>query len=138
MDEEEQKKIRSVSWWWNAPGYFDKWRVFPRIFISMYIFMLYETGTWFMLLADPTNAQAGFVSVIVGAGAAWFGLYVNSGHTQPPSVISPMQAARLRAYDEAKSPSSERPIVSVSATYSPRIIRRDRRDELFDDDAPKG
>ena len=23
--------------------------------------------------------QAGFVSVIVGAGAAWFGLYVNSG-----------------------------------------------------------
>jgi len=32
-----------------------------------------------MELPDPTNAQAGFVSVIVGAGAAWFGLYVNSG-----------------------------------------------------------
>ena len=27
----------------------------------------------------PNNAQAGFVSVIVGAGAAWFGLYVNGG-----------------------------------------------------------
>ena len=26
---------------------------------------------------DPNNAQAGFVSVVVGAGAAWFGLYVN-------------------------------------------------------------
>jgi hypothetical protein len=24
-------------------------------------------------------AQSGFVSVIVGAGAAWFGLYVNFG-----------------------------------------------------------
>ena len=34
---------------------------------------------WFMGLPDPNNAQAGFVSVIVGAGAAWFGLYVNSG-----------------------------------------------------------
>jgi hypothetical protein len=30
-----------------------------------------------MDLADPNNAQAGFVSVVVGAGAAWFGLYVN-------------------------------------------------------------
>ena len=33
---------------------------------------------WFMGLADPNNAQAGFVSVIVGAGAAFRGLYVNS------------------------------------------------------------
>jgi hypothetical protein len=31
-----------------------------------------------MLLPDPNNAQAGLVSVVVGAGAAWFGLYVNS------------------------------------------------------------
>ena len=30
-----------------------------------------------MNLPDPNNAQAGFVSVVVGAGAAWFGLYVN-------------------------------------------------------------
>ena len=28
----------------------------------------------------PTNAQAAFISTIVGAGAAWFGLYVGSGH----------------------------------------------------------
>ena len=32
---------------------------------------------WFMNLDAPNNAQAGFVSVVVGAGAAWFGLYVN-------------------------------------------------------------
>jgi hypothetical protein len=31
-----------------------------------------------MALEEPNNAQAGFISVIVGAGAAWFGLYVNS------------------------------------------------------------
>ena len=39
---------------------------------------LLQTCSWFMSLQDPNNAQAGFVSVIVGAGAAWFGLYVNS------------------------------------------------------------
>ena len=33
---------------------------------------------WFMNLPDPTNAQAAFISTIVGAGAAWFGLYVGS------------------------------------------------------------
>ena len=31
-----------------------------------------------MSLEDPSNAQAGFISTIVGAGAAWFGLYVGS------------------------------------------------------------
>tara|TARA_R110000824_G_scaffold121266_1_gene277315 strand:+ start:735 stop:842 length:108 start_codon:yes stop_codon:yes gene_type:complete len=33
-----------------------------------------------MDLSSPNNAQAGFVSVIVGAGAAWFGLYLNGGN----------------------------------------------------------
>jgi hypothetical protein len=41
--------------------------------------MFYEVVQWFMALPDPNNAQAGLVSVVVGAGAAWFGLYVNSG-----------------------------------------------------------
>jgi hypothetical protein len=35
---------------------------------------------WFMSLSDPSMAQAGFVSTVVGAGAAWFGLYVGSGN----------------------------------------------------------
>lgn len=30
-----------------------------------------------MALDDPTNAQSAFVSVIVGAGAGFFGIYVN-------------------------------------------------------------
>jgi len=37
-----------------------------------------------MQLPEPTNAQSAFVSVIVGAGAAWFGLYV--GGTRPAKV----------------------------------------------------
>ena len=65
--------------WWVAPEYFSRWRLFPRAFISMYIYLLFETTTWFMALPEPNNAQAGLISVIVGAGAAWFGLYVNGG-----------------------------------------------------------
>ena len=31
-----------------------------------------------MDLAAPTLEQSGLISVLVGAGAAWFGLYVSS------------------------------------------------------------
>lgn len=40
--------------------------------------VFYNSTQWFMALEDPSNAQAGFISTIVGAGAAWFGLYVGS------------------------------------------------------------
>ena len=37
-----------------------------------------------MALPDTTNAQSAFVSVIVGAGAAWFGLYVGGTRQSKP------------------------------------------------------
>ncbi len=55
----------------------DSWRIIPRLLILAYMVVFYQTCNWFMSLPDPNNAQAGFVSVVVGAGAAWFGLYVN-------------------------------------------------------------
>jgi hypothetical protein len=57
----------------------DAWRIFPRIFISVYIILLYQVVNWFMMIDNPTMEQSGLVSIIVGAGAAWFGLYVGSG-----------------------------------------------------------
>ena len=68
-------------WVWVAPEYFSRWRVFPRAFITMYIYLLFQSANWFMALEDPTVAQSGLISVLVGAGAAWFGLYVNSTST---------------------------------------------------------
>ena len=56
----------------------DSWRIFPRVFISTYIFLLYKVTIWFMQLPDPTMAQSGLVSIVVGAGAAWFGLYAGT------------------------------------------------------------
>jgi hypothetical protein len=57
----------------------DSWRIFPRIFISTYIFLLYKVVIWYMNLQAPTMEQSGLVSIVVGAGAAWFGLYTGGG-----------------------------------------------------------
>lgn len=67
------------------PETVNRWRIIPRLLILTYMIVFYQTTTWFMSLSDPNNAQAGFVSVIVGAGAAWFGLYVNSNATDTNS-----------------------------------------------------
>jgi len=56
----------------------DSWRIFPRVFISTYIFLLYKVVIWYMDLQAPTMEQSGLVSIVVGAGAAWFGLYTGS------------------------------------------------------------
>jgi len=73
---------KTTNWIWLAPEYFSRWRLFPRAFISMYIYLLYDVTHWFMLLPEPNSQQAGLVSVLVGSGAAWFGLYVNSNSTK--------------------------------------------------------
>ena len=66
-----------------TPDTLDKWRIWPRLIISLYGLAFYQTTQWFMALPDPTNAQSGFVSVMVGAGAGFFGIYVNGKATAP-------------------------------------------------------
>ena len=56
----------------------DSWRIFPRVFITTYIYLLYKVVIWYMALNDPTMEQSGLVSIVVGAGAAWFGLYTGT------------------------------------------------------------
>ena len=50
----------------------DRWRIVPRLFICLYGLAFFRATEWFMALPEPTNAQSAFISVIVGAGAAWF------------------------------------------------------------------
>ena len=57
----------------------DRFRIIPRIIIVLYSYIFYNTAQWFMLLEDPSTSQAMFMSTIVGASAAFFGLYVGSG-----------------------------------------------------------
>ena len=56
----------------------DAWRIFPRMFLTVYIILLYKVVIWFMGLDAPSFEQSGLVSIVVGAGAAWFGLYTGS------------------------------------------------------------
>ena len=96
--------MNTNSFWWYAPEYFSRWRLFPRAFISMYIYLLYEVCIWFMALPEPNNAQAGLVSVVVGAGAAWFGIYCNSTSSKHEPVAVPQQTGSIQANTIASSP----------------------------------
>lgn len=64
--------------WIHLARTLDSWRIFPRAFITVYIILLYKVVIWFMSLPSPGLEQSGLVSIVVGAGAAWFGLYVGS------------------------------------------------------------
>jgi hypothetical protein len=68
--------------WIDMATAVDSWRIFPRLFITTYIYLLYKVVVWYMGIEDPTMEQSGLVSIVVGAGAAWFGLYTGSGKTK--------------------------------------------------------
>jgi len=78
MDEEDP------TWYNKVATVLDRFRTVPRLIMLAYIYAFYQSTTWFMALTDPTNAQAAFISTIVGAGAAFFGLYVGKA----PSPIA--------------------------------------------------
>ena len=64
------------TWYNKTAGILDKFRFIPRLIMLAYIYAFYKSITWFMTLPEPSNAQAMFISTIVGAGAEFFGLYV--------------------------------------------------------------
>lgn len=76
----------------------DAFRIFPRLLVGGYTYILYSTITWYMnleptLIADcdvellgqtcivaaPSTQHAALVTAVVGVAAAIFGLYANSG-----------------------------------------------------------
>ena len=75
FEETTTKTVKTIKWvWWflkeELPQFLSNWRTVPRIMMVLYGLVFYNTMTWFMALDAPNNAQAGFVSVVVGAGAA--------------------------------------------------------------------
>lgn len=87
MSEPDINKDGFISKYEAFPYLIDKLRIFPRAFISVYIYVFYIVVEWFMTIPEPNMAQAGLVSVITGAGAAWFGLYVNSGSAKTDKIV---------------------------------------------------
>ena len=64
--------------WIHLARAVDSWRIWPRAFLSVYIFLIYWVVMWFLDLPEPSMEQSVLISILVGAGAAWFGVYVNS------------------------------------------------------------
>tara|TARA_B100000586_G_C20094713_1_gene421842 strand:- start:1212 stop:1592 length:381 start_codon:yes stop_codon:yes gene_type:complete len=77
-DLEADKEVNPWQRWIHFAHMVDQWRIFPRLFLTVYIILLYDSAWWFMDLVEPTLEQSGLVSVLVGAGAAWFGLYAGT------------------------------------------------------------
>ena len=57
----------------------DVFRVIPRLMVTGYGYMVWQTVTWFQSIPEPTSQHTFLISTIVGGAAAVFGLYVNSG-----------------------------------------------------------
>ena len=64
--------------WIHLAKTIDAWRIFPRVFVGVYIYLFYEVVIWFMTIEEPNMEQAGLVSIIVGAMAAVFGIYAGT------------------------------------------------------------
>ncbi len=77
MENEKEPDNPWQKWIWFSQM-IDAWRIFPRAFLSIYMYLLYYTTFWFMDLAEPSLEQSGLISIVVGAGAAWFGLYAGT------------------------------------------------------------
>ena len=77
MENEREPDNPWQKWIWLSQM-IDAWRIFPRLFLSVYIYLLYYCTMCFMALETPTLEQSGLISIVVGAGAAWFGLYAGT------------------------------------------------------------
>ncbi len=56
---------------------FLKWKILPRFMMLVMTLMSWRVVEWFMSLPDPTNAQAGLVSVVTGAMTGAFAVWMN-------------------------------------------------------------
>jgi hypothetical protein len=68
--------------WIHLAKTVDAWRIFPRVFVSVYIVLLYDVVTWFMTIPEPNLEQSALVSIVVGAMAAVFGIYAGTSQTK--------------------------------------------------------
>ena len=75
---EDKKNDNPYQRWIFVAQAIDSWRLIPRAFLSVYMYLLYYVVFWYMDLPEPSMEQSGLISVVVGAGAAWFGLYTST------------------------------------------------------------
>jgi hypothetical protein len=60
-----------------AKTFIDDWKILPRLMMLAVTVLTYQSVHWFMSLESPSNAQAGLVSVCMGALTGCFGIWLN-------------------------------------------------------------
>ena len=55
----------------------DQWKVWPRGMMLLFCIMSWRVVEWFMTIPDPSTAQAGLVSVCMGAATGAFGIWMS-------------------------------------------------------------
>lgn len=61
------------------------YKILPRLAFVLFLLATYEVGDWFMDLSDPTPAQAGFASMMVGSAVAFFKFFMTDGEMKDVS-----------------------------------------------------
>ena len=56
---------------------FLKWKILPKFMMLVMTLMSRRVVEWFMSLPEPSNAQAGLVSVVTGAMTGAFAVWMN-------------------------------------------------------------
>jgi len=56
---------------------FLKWKILPRFMMLIMTLMSWRVVEWFVSLPEPSNAQAGLVSVVTGAMTGAFAVWMN-------------------------------------------------------------
>lgn len=72
----------------RAQTVLDQWQILPRLMMLTVTILTYKSVFWFMALENPSNAQAGLVSVCMGALTGCFGIWVN-GESKTNYVSKP-------------------------------------------------
>lgn len=54
-----------------------EWKILPRFMMFVMTIMSWRVVEWFMILPDPSPAQAGLVSVVTGAMTGAFAVWMN-------------------------------------------------------------
>lgn len=57
----------------------DGFRVFPRLLLAAYAYLVYDVIQWFMGLTTPNTQQSALVTTVTAMSAVVIGLYQNSG-----------------------------------------------------------
>ena len=60
-DLEDDERVNPHQRWIHLAKAIDSWRIFPRVFVGVYIFLLYEVVMWFMQLPEPNLEQSALV-----------------------------------------------------------------------------